>query len=379
MRTLLLILLCSRACAEVPIFTVGTAGAASGLTSPTFYGMTNAVFAYRAAPVTTIAYHGSTYYTTTGITSDADVMPLVVSFKVNAQTFEFSVACPPNNMYFEMFDGTDFSPISGPITQNFLRKLVTVQFGSKADRNITLYLSGTDGGYFEGVNVASGDSITANTLPPQKLLAVIGDSYTEGYSSTDANSRWLGGFAMLFPQSCHNVQVLPSGVGGTGYVWPATGAKTNYQWRVTNDVIALNPDFLIITGGLNDYANSVATNTFYTACTNLFASVSSALPRTKIAVVGPWSKDSTASASATNFAVLCGAAAGVYGLRYINPIAQGWINAGNIGTYIGSDNVHPTLSGYSYFANRIRTNFPDWFNDPQVQGNVTISGNVTIQ
>lgn len=379
MRALLLLVLATfGAFAEVPTFTVGSAGGASTLTSPTFYGMTNALFTYYAAPVTTIAYHGQNYYTTTGIFSDADVMPLAVSFKINAQSFEFSVGCP-FNVYFETFDQSDFSPINGPASINNLQKLVQVQFATKADRNITLWISGTLGGYFGGINVATGDSITATTQPTQKLLAVLGDSYTEGYSQTDANSRWLGGFAMLFPQSCHNVQVLPSGVGGTGYVWPGTGAKTNYQWRVTNDVIALNPDFLIITGGLNDYANSVATNTFYTACTNLFASVSSALPRTKIAVVGPWSKDSTASASATNFAVLCGAAAGVYGLRYINPISQGWINAGNIGTYIGSDSVHPTLAGYSYFANRIRTNFPDWFNDPQVQGNVTISGNVLIQ
>ena len=154
-----------------------------------------------------------------------------------------------------------------------------------------------------------------------------------------------------------NLDVLALGVGGTGYYWP--GSSTNYLGRFYHDVVSNNPNYLIINGGLNDSANNVASSNLYTAVTNLFALTTNNLPNTKLWVVGnftisTWYPPLTApTVNDIRVDGVIGLAATNYGIPYTDVIAQNWLNVNNYYNWMGNDNIHPTIIGYTLIASNM--------------------------
>ncbi|MGC9943894.1 MAG: PKD domain-containing protein, partial [Verrucomicrobiota bacterium] len=355
---------------DIPTISMGAINGSSTLSSPTFYPVTNPLFSFPGTRVAETNFSGKTYAYSIGDTDPQGVMmPMKVAFNIDAQ--EFEVLCFGGYPYVMVYNPPNYTPITNALVSSMGQGYtwVRVQFSSKASRNIIFYLSGSQGNFIGGVNVQSGDTITTNTLGPRKTLEVLGDSYTEGYSQSDLNSRWLGGFAMQLERMFTNVDVISDGVGGTGYSWPgAAGAGTvNYLGRFWTDVVSNNPNYLLITGGLNDTAAGVPTNTFYNAVTNLFALSLANLPNTKIAVVGSWYAATyyapfvPPSSNQLLYDALIGQAATNYGIPFIDAMREGWLNENNYSFYMGSDNIHPTIAGYTVIASNIMANLPSTF------------------
>ena len=174
--------------------------------------------------------------------------------------------------------------------------LVTLPYAT--NWNITIFLAEDDGyaGQMYGVNAPTGSPLTTNTFGPQRTIVVLGDSYTKGFVPYETNSagqqyqsQWLNGFAWNLQRYGDRIKVYPAGVGGQGYAY-AYNVPPYYVGRVTNDVfnIGAPPDFVLVTGSIND--NGQSSNTIYQAATNLYSTLVSGLPNTKLAVIGNWYK-----------------------------------------------------------------------------------------
>lgn len=115
-------------------------------------------------------------------------------------------------------------------------------FGSRKARRIDIY------GKMSLIGVFAGE--TDVVLPAPKRgprVVIVGDSFT-----TSAADGWPIWFSALMGWD----DVWVSGVGGTGYLTDGSGTKSNFTSRVSQDVIALEPDVVITAGSINDAGQS---------------------------------------------------------------------------------------------------------------------------
>ena len=372
---------------QITNVSVSAPGAASTLTSPTFYGMTNGSFRYYS-PVIQTNDHSLPGYESTGLSCwDGWTMPIQVGFAINGKAFEVRAAAMSGGNCI-LFDGTSWTT-TNQMPVNWTPSLVRVDFAQAGLHNIKFIFSGPEAN-FTGVNIASGDTLETNSFSTNHTLFVIGDSYTTSYNPDDAYCRYLMGFCMVMERNTNNVTVIPSGIGGSGYVWGGASG-TNYINRITNDLFniqanfGIKPDYVLFTGGLNDEANSVSSNSEFNAATALFQVSTSSLPSTKFAVAGNFYVGASPVANDTLIDGALKNASAAYGFSYWSPVAQTYRPA------LASDNVHPSTSGYADIANRLllfmstnNTGFPA--NPPPVTnyaqlmvGNIKVVGNVLFR
>ena len=80
------------------------------------------------------------------------------------------------------------------------------------------------------------------------------------------------------------------GVGATGYLNPSTGGKVKFRDRVQNDIINLNPDVVIVAGGINDHS-AYSAAAIQTEASLLFSTFETALPDVALIGLSPfWNK-----------------------------------------------------------------------------------------
>ncbi len=88
---------------------------------------------------------------------------------------------------------------------------------------------------------------------------------------------------------------------------------------------------------------------------------------TKIAVVGNYfitpyyPPFQPPNANALAFDKILGNAAAAFGLPFTDPIANNWLNSNNFTIYMGNDNVHPTIAGYTIIASNLVATLPSSF------------------
>lgn len=194
---------------------------------------------------------------------------------------------------------------------------------------------------------------------------ITGDSYTAATGASSTNLSWANIVGNLLgfrdTRAC--------GIGGTGYLAPATGTA----WKCIDhisDVTTPSPDVVIFAHGANDASYSTAAVTAE-ALLN-YQTVRAALPNAVIIVLGPWALASGPSASilATEAAILAAVTAFNDPLckfvRQTTDPAGSWINGtgrtgatngtGNADIYIGgvagTDTSHPNDLGHLYLARR---------------------------
>jgi hypothetical protein len=109
---------------------------------------------------------------------------------------------------------------------------------------------------FFGVKTGPTDTVTAYR-PRRRRYIVVGDSFTEPTFSdsgtTFGHYGWVQQLAMLT-----GFDIWSAGSGGTGYV-KTNGARPKFFDRLTNDVLAFDPDGIIFAGGINDTAENIVT------------------------------------------------------------------------------------------------------------------------
>ena len=176
------------------------------------------------------------------------------------------------------------------------------------------------------------------TSAPLRLV-VLGDSIASGidrYGGQGAN-----GWPAIVAEKLGLLSLL-SAQPGSGYTRDGSGFA--YPARV-NDVIAMRPTILIVEGSRNDY-DAVATRR---VAAEVLGKLQSALPQTKILVIGPLYLDSLNSRTTpVNEAVK--AAASSLGLTYVDTLKARWFS-GSASRFIGGDQIHPTDEGHRYIAN----------------------------
>lgn len=209
---------------------------------------------------------------------------------------------------------------------------------------------------FSALYLKTGQSITKPVVT-RRVGAIIGDSYVGGAGGTyglsgsgaasDRGTTQITGYApRLLRAMGSNAHVL-AGIGGTGLV--ATSPTSHYQTRVAA-VNGFSPNFLVVTGSINDPSNG---NGVQAAVEALLASTTSIPERYLMTVTRQgW--------EACNTAIRAGVAAhGNSNVKIIevDGILDGTGNSINGGTgmrgqFLMSDNSHPNQAGHDYILRR---------------------------
>ncbi len=220
-------------------------------------------------------------------------------------------------------------------------------------------------GYLDSILIPATNSFL-NVLQPTLTGIVVGDSISDGTggaTSSGAAAPYKGYVEDLQDYlNPFGINLADQSEGGTGYV------NTNlynggplvfgvpFLQRLTNNIAAFNPQFVIWAGGIND---NVSNNTLFSAATNCYGSLKALLPNCKQLVIAPWG-DMTSPADETNKDAVISNAAAVFGLPIIFPdysTSSSWITgnyatpgSGNAPLYWSGNGPHPNNLGHSFYA-----------------------------
>jgi lysophospholipase L1-like esterase len=170
-------------------------------------------------------------------------------------------------------------------------------------------------------------------------VAFLGDSYTAGSGSSQPEKRWSSIVSTRESWEEHNF-----GVPKTGYA-----TDNSYLGRLA-EIIAMKPDIVVISGGINDWStlnNDPAA--LFQAVSNTFAQVRGGLPSATIVGVGPsFTGDLTSARIAFDQAVA--EATNSVGGVYVSLIAPTAVIQPEM---VLSDRTHVNDDGHAAIANRV--------------------------
>lgn len=224
-------------------------------------------------------------------------------------------------------------------------------------------------GFFGGIRIGPNDTVWKIKDEKKYTIAFMGDSFTEG-----TGADWAFNGCMPLVGNYLNMRVIQSGVGGTGFINPATGSKVKFQDRVQHDIIQYSPDIVVIAGGTND--TTYTSEARITAIELLVDTIRQSLPKVKIILLSNWGVQNPLAASITNTRNDIKTVAiskkipfidSMNGEIYVNgellETTTQWITgAGNIGAtqaignasyYVYTDAAHPSVNGHFYIAQRL--------------------------
>jgi lysophospholipase L1-like esterase len=242
---------------------------------------------------------------------------------------------------------------------------LTVDFtsaGGRAARLVTIESSAPAGFYgvyvgpTEGVYKPAGDIVR---------LQVEGDSFASGAGATITQN----GFVYVLGDCLGTQDIWSDGVGGSGYIASAGNTVTTFLQRVP-DIIAANPDILVVCGGINDsgFTPQAVQAAVYTYLKTLRAQA--ALAKTPIFITGAWPGPTGPSAAILATEAAIGAAVASMGDPYMFfiPVATdpngSWISgvgysgspagAGNSDVYTNGANLpHTNDAGHFFLGSRL--------------------------
>lgn len=218
---------------------------------------------------------------------------------------------------------------------------------------------------FGGLNIQTGYNLTKLTTTNTKKIAFVGDSITEGATILDKS--------LAYPQLVSDAigyQCINNGIGATGYIADgSTHERFKFYDRLDNDVISLNPDVVVLAGGINDTSYPIVD--VQTQVTNCITKLKTSLPNAKIIVLGAWSpKNKWTAIDNVNNAIKGISLQNnvafidtINGYTYksdgsvITSSRGAWftgvntsIGDGNAYLYISSDGTHPNQYGHYYIS-----------------------------
>lgn len=194
---------------------------------------------------------------------------------------------------------------------------------------------------------------------------ITGDSYTAGTGASSNSLTW----ASIVGNLLGFRDTRACGIGGTGYLAPATGTAWKCRDHIS-DVTTPNPDVVIFAHGANDATYTTAAITAEALL--CYQTVRASLPNAVIIVLGPWALASGPSFSITEVEGAILAAVTAFNdplckfVKQTTDPAGSWITGtgrtgatngtGNADIYIGgvsgTDTSHPNDSGHLYLARR---------------------------
>jgi len=231
---------------------------------------------------------------------------------------------------------------------------VNVTFQSAVPRVLKVEVGN---GYICGVEAPDASPIAYPPNASGARVMVQGDSFTAGYGLGTTDMSYAGWVQKLtgWPD------LWRCGSSGTGYVKDADRLALIDRWE--NDIVAQNPDRLILAHGIND--TGTAPVDVAAAAATIIDGVRAARPKIEIIVLGPWANRSPEFVSANHRGIdtELQKVAEARGLRFISPMQELWITgngyvgaengSGNADIYISSDGLHPTAAGHEYLGRRL--------------------------
>jgi lysophospholipase L1-like esterase len=190
---------------------------------------------------------------------------------------------------------------------------------------------------------------TSSVAPGDTAVVFLGDSYTEGWGATEPSTRW----SALVAEEAGWVE-LNQGQGGTGFVTTSSFGGCGLDYCPTYvervpDVLAAEPDIVVIAGGQNDLASlSAEPDAVRAAVMETYEGIRTGLPRARIIAVGP----STARPGNALIEKLDGwvqAAATSVGADYVSLIDPVTIEP----DMVSPDGVHVNDEGHRAIADRV--------------------------
>lgn len=263
---------------------------------------------------------------------------------------------PPHRIWADgVLVGT--TTVSGTADGSEVSWLTT--FPSSQPRLIRLECAGA--AIFAGIRIQTTATIAYPTVPKGPRCIVVGDSFVEGAGANSDAATLVARLAlhMGWPDTWR------SGSGGTGYLAVPEDIdppRKTFRARAATDIIAHDPNIVIICGGYNDALLPPVSVT--TEAGLLYTQLATALPDTEFIVVGPWGRTEDQWAD-YQVALRDGIRAQTQarGWYFVDPVAEGWITGtgrvgatagdGNADLYISADNVHPSPAGHAYLAERL--------------------------
>lgn len=112
------------------------------------------------------------------------------------------------------------------------------------------------------------------------VVAFLGDSYTAGAGASESSSRWTSVLAAANGWVEVNLGDADSGYGTPG------GDGRSYIDRI-GDVVAAQPDVVVVSGGRFDYSGSASAQAVSASISQTFASLRASLPNAQIIAIGP--------------------------------------------------------------------------------------------
>ena len=210
--------------------------------------------------------------------------------------------------------------------------------------------------------VALAKSSAASDQPTRELVSAqedaqrpfaifLGDSFTEGAGGTR-----YGGYVHTAGEVA-GLDARASGSGATGIVndYGGKGGRVKFRDRLYWNVIALQPDVVVIAGGVNDrllVANGTVTPSQYRSEYDaLIQETKRGLPEAEIVVLGPFCPGTPSSyRGMTQIRDLNRAAARAAGVPFIDVF---YFTDANRDRYTSDDGFHLNDAGYEYLGKKL--------------------------
>lgn len=204
---------------------------------------------------------------------------------------------------------------------------------------------------------------TSRPVGPRVLW--MGDSFSEGSGGDWWWDSWANKAGEIL-----GWDVWPSAVGSTGYLANGGGGgKVKFRDRADDDITALNPDVIVVCGGINDIGDGYSATQIGVEAALLYAQLRTDNPTAPLIVCGPISPNGiTTTGSYTDTQAAIEDAAADYTTLVMDPTGAGsvpatsWITGtgeigattggGNSDYLISSDGTHPSQVGHDYLGRR---------------------------
>ena len=359
----------------------------SVVTNNVFYGKDSGLFVYSGADVQDMGanWPAKLFKVGLGITAKWGFLPYRVEFDSDASLIRlFSIGTQAK--YRARVDGefVSLEALQGPVADGHFYWLRI----TSADSRMRHYEFDMFGQAFGGVSVENPYTVARSSRALGPRCIVLGDSYTEGLTCYAQRLGDIMGW-----------ETWSSGSGGTGYInsGPTGSGRFKFIDRVHSDVIAYNPDIVVVAGGLNDPIADDQGNSIGACAGELYDCLLTNLPKAKVVVVGSWWPSGWPIQLICDRQVQLKAAAESRGLLFIDPILTTNINVGNAGwitgtgnagnpkgdgnadVYISSDGTHPTDLGHQYLAVKLAEKLRGiMVTDPTPRIELTLNPSLTL-
>lgn len=274
---------------------------------------------------------GTSYARVNWQTDEPETTLRVLNFNCNFQLF------------YDEFDGLGWK-YAGLITTTSAgtREFVTVVFATRRPRRFSLRGFNFN---FGGVYCPATGILVRDTIAPElPIMAVTGDSYSQGTGAAGQAVTWAAAFCQSL-----GYEFFGDGIGSTG--WASASPNTpmdRYPLRGPGALVRRNSGVETPVSvakacyalGYNDSVGSVPVMQAAIAATIALCDV-------KPFLIGPWTPVGD-TADLTTKAAAIAASAALAGCQFVS--AQGIVTSVNKSSLTGGDNVHPTQYGHNYIG-----------------------------